>query len=127
MSAYNKTILMGNLTRDPELTYSQGGTAIAVFTIAINHKWKGKDNEVKEEVSFIDCKAFTGIAETIANHLVKGNPIFVEGRLAVEKWESKDGEKKSRVRVIVEKFCFLGSKPQGQKPEAATQDEEIAF
>lgn len=94
MPAYNKVMLMGHLTKDPELQYTPGGTAITTFTIAINRKWKGTDGEIKEEVDFIDCKAFTGIGETIANHLVKGNPIFVEGRITVERWENKEGEKK---------------------------------
>ena len=125
MPAYNKVMLMGHLTKDPELQYTPGGTAITTFTIAINRKWKGKDEEVKEEVDFIDCKAFTGIAETIANHLVKGNPLFVEGRITVEKWEDKEGQKKSRTRIIVEKFCFIGSKKQGQGGE--TSDDEIPF
>jgi len=125
MSSFNKVLLMGHLARDPELSYTPGGTAITVFTIAINRKWKGKDGEVREEVDFIDCKAFTGIAETIANHLVKGNPIFIEGRLTVEKWESKEGEKKSRVRVIVEKFCFIG--PKQEPGQGGTSDDEIPF
>ncbi len=126
MPAYNKVMLMGHLTKDPELQYTPGGTAIATFTIAINRKWKGKDEEIKEEVDFIDCKAFTGIAETIANHLTKGNPLFVEGRITVEKWEDKEGQKKSRTRIIVEKFCFIGSKPK-QEGGGDTSDDNIPF
>ena len=125
MPAYNKVMLMGHLTKDPELQYTPGGTAITTFTIAINRKWKGTDGEIKEEVDFIDCKAFTGIGETIANHLVKGNPIFVEGRITVERWENKECEKKSRVRIVVEKFCFIGAKAQTQKKEGA--DDEMPF
>src|SRR5574337_738646 len=122
MASFNKILLMGHLTADPDLKYTPGGTAIAVFTVAINRKWKGADQEIKEEVDFIDCKAFGSIAETMSNHLTKGNPIFVEGRLAIERWEDKDGGKKSRARVVVEKFCFIGSKPKSG--EGASDNEE---
>lgn len=125
MASFNKILLMGHLTADPDLKYTPGGTAIAIFTVAINRKWKGADDEIKEEVDFIDCKAFGSIAETISNHIAKGNPIFVEGRITIERWE-KDGEKKSRARVVVEKFQFMGSKPKsdGGSP---SNDDEIPF
>ena len=122
MPSYNKVLLMGHLTKDPEMLYTPGGTAVATFTVACNRKWKGNDNEIKEDVEFIDCKAFSGTAETIANHLSKGNPIFVEGRYSTERWEDKNtGEKKSRVRIVVEKFQFIGQSPKG---EGKTQDNE---
>lgn len=125
MSSYNKVILMGHLTADPDLKYTPGGTAITTFTIAINRKWKGADGELKEEVDFIDCKGFGGMAETISNHIAKGNPIFVEGRLTIERWE-KDGEKKSRARVVVERFQFIGSKAKGDGG-SPDNDEDIPY
>lgn len=125
MAGYNKILMMGNLTDEPDLKYTPGGTGIATFTVAVNRKWKGNDGEVKEEVDFIDCKAFGNVAETISNHLGKGEPIFVEGRLTIERWE-KEGEKKSRARVVVEKFQFIGSKPKSKGGNPA-DDENIPY
>ena len=115
---YNKVILAGNLTRDPELSYLPSNTAVADFGLAVNRKWKSKDGQQKEETCFVDCRAFGRQAEVIQKHLGKGRPILVEGRLKFESWE-KDGRKNSKIRVIVERFEFLGEKQETVQPAAA--------
>lgn len=103
----NKVLLAGHLTRDVELKYTQAGTAIGNFGIAINRKWKDKDGEQKEEVCFVDCNAFARTAEVISEFLVKGSPILIEGRLQFNQWETTDGQKRSTLRVVVESFQFV--------------------
>ena len=99
---------MGNLTRDPELRYTPSGTAIASFGIAINRTWTGQSGEKKEEVCFVDINMFGRRAEVINEYFSKGNPIFVEGRLQFNQWETKDGQKRDTLRVVAENFQFMG-------------------
>ena len=114
---FNKIILAGNLTKDPQLSYLPSQTAVVDFGMAINRKWAGKDGEKKEETCFVDCRAFGKQAENINKYFTKGKPIFVEGRLSFESWTAQDGSKKSRHRVIAERFTFIGGDQQ-QKPQA---------
>ena len=108
---YNKTLLAGNLTRDPEIKFTAKGSAIANFTIAHNRKWRTEAGEDKEEVSFIDCVVFGKTAENVAKFFKKGSAIFVEGRLKQESWDDKaTGQKRSKLVVIVESFQFVGGK-----------------
>src|SRR5689334_11887103 len=110
MANFNKVILAGNLTRDPELRYTPKGTAIAKLGLAINRTWKSETGENKEEVTFVDADAFGRTAEVIAQYLKKGRPILVEGRLKFDQWEDKQtGQKRSRLGVILENFQFLDS------------------
>jgi single-strand DNA-binding protein len=111
MNGFNKVILAGNLTRDPELRYTPSGTAIAKFGLAINRKWKdAQSGEMKEEVTFIDVDAFGKTAETIGNFLKKGRPILIEGRLKLDQWDDKQTQqKRSRLGVVLESFNFLDS------------------
>jgi single-strand DNA-binding protein len=111
MASFNKVILAGNLTRDPELRYTPGGMAIAKFGLALNRKWKdSQSGEMKEEVTFVDIDAFGKQAETIGQYLKKGRPILVEGRLRLDQWEDKQTQqKKSRLGVVLESFSFLDS------------------
>ena len=109
MANFNKVFLMGNLTRDPQLSYLPSQTPVVDFGMAINRNWTGKDGEKKEEVCFVDCRAFGKQAETLNKYMTKGRPIFIEGRLTYEQWTAQDGSKKSRHRIIVEGFQFLGS------------------
>ena len=109
MPNYNKVILMGNLTKDPELKYTPNGVAVATFGLAINRQWHDKAGEKKEEVCFVECTAFAKTAETIANYCKKGRPLFVEGRLQLQQWETKEGAKKSKLSVVVESFQFVDS------------------
>ena len=113
MANFNKVLLMGNLTRDPQLSYLPSPTAVVEFGLAINRKWKSKDGEQKEDTCFIDCQAFGRTAETINKYLSKGRPIFVEGRLKFDSWTAQDGSKRSKHRVTVENFQFMGSAQAG--------------
>ena len=110
MASFNKVILAGNLTRDPELRYTPKGTAIARLGIACNRKWKSETGEMKEEVTYVDVDAFGKTAETIGQYLKKGRPILIEGRLRYDSWEDKQsGQKKSKLGVVLESFQFLDS------------------
>ncbi|HTG45212.1 MAG TPA: single-stranded DNA-binding protein [Verrucomicrobiae bacterium] len=110
MQGFNKVILAGNLTRDPELRYTPGGLAIAKFGLAINRKWKDQSGEQKEEVTFVDVDAFGKQAELIGQFLKKGRPLLVEGRLRLDSWEDKQTQqKRSRLGVVLESMTFLDS------------------
>src|SRR5947209_15979269 len=110
MANFNKVILAGNLTRDPEVRYTPKGMAIAKFGLAINRTWKNEAGESKEEVTFVDIDAFGRQAEVISQYLKKGRPILVEGRLKLDQWDDKQtGQKRSRLGIILENFQFLDS------------------
>jgi single-strand DNA-binding protein len=114
MSNFNKVILMGNLTRDPQLRYLANQTAVADFGIACNRRWKGPNGEDKEEVTFVDVTAWGKHAEVINQYFQKGKPIFVEGRLKYDTWEDKQGGgKRSKLSVVIENFQFVGGKDGG--------------
>ncbi|MHC4114483.1 MAG: single-stranded DNA-binding protein [Planctomycetota bacterium] len=145
MANFNKVMLIGNLTRDPQLSYTPSQTAVTDFGLAVNRKWTGKDGSKKEETCFVDCTSFGKTAETINKYMVKGRPIFVEGRLSFSSWVGQDGSKRSRLKVIVENFQFLGggqgaaaaeasgesySKPgfeSGQAGKENTKEDDIPF
>lgn len=110
MANFNKVILAGNLTRDPELRYTPKGTAIARIGMAINRTWKNETGETKEEVTFVDVDAWGRQAEVISQYLKKGRPILIEGRLKLDQWEDKNTkQKQSKLRVVLEGFQFLDS------------------
>jgi len=110
MASFNKVIIAGNLTRDPELRYTPKGTAIAQITLAVNRKWKAETGEMREEVSFIDVDAFGRQAEVIGQYLKKGRPFLVEGRLKQDTWEDKNTkQKQSKIKVVLEGFSFIDS------------------
>jgi single-strand DNA-binding protein len=124
MANFNKVILAGNLTRDPEMRYTPKGTAIANFGLAINRKWKSESGETKEETTFVDIEAWDRQAEVVAQYFKKGNPILVEGRLKLDQWEDKNThQKQSKLRVRLESFSFLGTGagrgPDGSAPMSA--------
>lgn len=109
MASFNKVILVGNLTRDPELRYTPKGMAIAKIGLAVNRNWTNEAGEKKEEVTFVDVDAFGRQAETLAQYMKKGSPLLVEGRLKLDQWDDKQtGQKRSKLGVIVEGFQFLG-------------------
>lgn len=123
MSYFNKVFLIGNLTRNPELTHTPSQTAVCSFSLAVNRSWMGQDGAKKEETCFVNCTAFGGTADTINKYMTKGMPIFVEGRLNFNSWTAEDGSKKSQLKVIVEKFEFL---PNGKrKEEPSTEDDPL--
>ena len=110
MANFNKVILAGNLTRDPELRYTPKGLAIAKLGLAVNRRWTNEAGEQKEDVTFIDVDAFGKQAETIGQYLKKGRPILIEGRLRLDTWDDKQtGQKKSKLGVVLETFQFLDS------------------
>ncbi len=110
MANFNKVILAGNLTRDPELRYTPSGKAIAKFGLAINRNWTTDTGEKKEEVTFVDIDAFGRQAEVISQYVKKGRPILIEGRLKLDQWDDKQsGQKRSRLGVVLETFSFLDS------------------
>jgi single-strand DNA-binding protein len=128
MANFNKVILLGNLTRDPQLSYLPSQTAVVEFGLAINRKWKGQDGSMKEDTCFIDCQAFGKTAETINKYCKKGNPLFVEGRLKFDSWTAQDGTKRSKHRVTVENFQFLGGRQSaggGQGTGGSTEESQI--
>jgi single-strand DNA-binding protein len=118
MASFNRVILAGNLTRDPELRYTPKGTAVAQITLAINRTWKSETGESKEEVSFVDVEAWGRQGEVIAQYMRKGRPLLVEGRLKQDKWEDKNThQKQSKLKVVLESFSFIDSKsPDGGAP-----------
>jgi len=112
MASFNKVILMGNLTRDPELRYTPKGTAIAKIGLAVNRVWTTDTGEKKEEVTFVDVDIFGRTAENVGQYMRKGRPIMIEGRLKLDQWDDKQtGQKKSKLGVVAETVQFLGSAP----------------
>lgn len=112
MASFNRVIIAGNLTRDPELRYTPKGTAVARITLAVNRTYSaGEGGEKKEEVSFIDVEAWGRQAEVIGQFLKKGRPLLVEGRLKQDTWEDKNTkQKQSKLKVVLEGFTFLDSR-----------------
>lgn len=122
MPNLNKVIIAGHLTRDPELRYTPGGTAVANIGIAMTHKWKGADGQQREDTCFIDVTAFGKQAEVLAQWLKKGAPLLVEGRLKLDQWDDKaTGQKRSKHGIVLESFSFLGGKDSGQSQQPRTR------
>lgn len=114
MANFNKVMLIGNLTRDPELRYTPQGTAVASFGLASNRRWRSQAGEDREETVFVDVSAFGRQAELISEYMSKGRSIFIEGRLKLDQWQDKEtGSKRSKLTVVVENFQFLGAPGQG--------------
>lgn len=114
MASFNKVILVGNLTRDPELRYTPKGMAIAKIGLAVNRNWTSESGEKKEEVTFVDVDIFGRTAENVAQYMKKGRPILIEGRLKLDQWDDKQtGQKRSRLGVVAETVQFLGSPGAG--------------
>jgi len=113
MANFNRVFLMGNLTRDIELKYTPANLAIAKIGLAVNRRYTTADGEAREETTFVDCDAFGKTAETMSKYLAKGRPVFIEGRLKLDQWEDKEGNKRSKMAVVVEGFQFIDSKPGG--------------
>ncbi len=110
MSSFNKVILMGNLTRDPELRQTQSGTSVCRFSIAVNRSFSAQDGSVKDETCFVEIDSFGKTAENISKYFSKGRPILVEGRLRQDTWDDKNtGQKRSKLLVVLERFEFIGS------------------
>lgn len=141
MANYNKVLLMGNLTRDVELKQTAGNQSVAEIGLAVNRRFKDRDGNDREETTFVDCEAWGRTAEVMAQYLAKGRPVFIEGRLKLDSWQDQSGNKRSKMRVVVESFQFVDSKGGGggnaggrsapQREPATTSsasgDEDIPF
>lgn len=116
---FNKVILMGNLTRDPETRTTPNGQSVTSFSLAVNRTWRNANGESQESVSYIDCVAWGKPGEIIAQYVGRGRPLLVSGRLEQRSWEDKEsGQKRSKVEVIVEDFNFIDSRGGGEAPAA---------
>lgn len=122
--SFNQVILMGNLTRDPELRSTPSGQSVCSFSLALNRSYKGSDGEWKENTDFIDIVAWGPLGERVAQYLTKGRPALVSGRLQSRSWE-QDGQKRSKVEVVANDVTFLGS-PGGGAPSGDSGDEPSA-
>ena len=113
MPNYNKVMLMGNLTRDPELRYLPSNMPVVQIGMAINRRWRSKEGENQDETNFVECEAFGRTAEVINEYLKKGRPLFIEGRLKLDQWQDKEGNNRSKMKVIIETFQFVDSRGDG--------------
>lgn len=121
MANFNRVLLMGNLTRDPQLSYTPNQTAVVDFGMAMNRRWTGQDGNQRDETCFVDCRMFGKRAEVINKYCKRGNPLFVEGRLTFDSWEAQDGSKRSKLRVTVENFEFISGGGGGGGSDGAGQ------
>ncbi len=128
MGSLNKVLLMGNMTRDPQLSYLPNSQmAVIEFGLAITRKFKKQDGTQGEDTCFVDCQLFGKRAEVVQKYFKKGDPIFVEGRLKYDSWQAQDGSKKSKLRVNVENFEFVGGgKGGGQRAGASPEPQEAS-
>ena len=120
MASFNKVILLGNLTRDPELRVTADGQSICKIGIATNRSFKDKEGNQRDETTYVDVDAFGRQAEVISQYFNKGKPILLEGRLRYDQWESPEGEKRNKLKVTLENFTFIGGRDQesGDNPYA---------
>ena len=122
MANLNKVLLMGNLTRDPEVRYTPKGTAVAELGIAVNRVYSGENGEKREEVTFVDVTVWGRTAENVGEYLKKGRPVFIEGRLQLDSWEDKQsGQKRNKLKVVADNVQFLGS-PRGGSGSGAPEE-----
>lgn len=117
MTSFNKVILIGNLTRDPELRYTPNGTAVATLSLAINHRYKQGD-DMREDVCFVDVVVFGRQAESCGQYLTKGGGVIVDGRLSQRRWEAEDGSKRSKHEVVAQNVRFMPRRQEGMAAEA---------
>lgn len=112
MASFNRVVLLGNLTRDPQVRYTQGGAAVSEIGLAVNRSWFDKaSNQKKEEVTFVDVTLWGRTAEIAGEYLAKGRPVLIEGRLQLDTWDDKEsGQKRSKLRVVGESLQMIGSK-----------------
>lgn len=115
MASFNKVILVGNLTRDPQVKYTTGGTAVTEIGLAVNRQWFDKQtNSKKDETTFVDVTLWGRTAEIAGEYLAKGRPVLIEGRLQLDTWDDREtGQKRSKLRVVGENMTMLGSRGEG--------------
>ena len=122
MASLNKVLLIGNLTRDPEVRMMSNGRPVCNFGLALNRSYKDSDGNRKDETTFVDVECFGPRAEAVGRFFSKGRSIFVEGRLKLDQWESKEGEKRSALRVVLDNFEFVDSKQDGPRAAVRSSD-----
>jgi single-strand DNA-binding protein len=123
MASFNKVILLGNLTRDPEVRYTPKGSAVCDLGIAVNRVYTTEGGERREEVTFVDVVLWARLAEIAGEYLKKGRPVFIEGRLQMDSWDDKQtGQKRTKLRVVGESMQLLGGRPGGTTSETADED-----
>lgn len=115
----NRVMIIGRLTRDPELRSLPSGRSVASFSVATNRQWTGQDGQKQKQVEYHNIVVWAKLAETASQYLRKGSQVFVEGHLQTRDWTAQDGTKKNRTEIICESFIMLGSKPAGFEPGAA--------
>jgi single-strand DNA-binding protein len=125
MASYNRVILMGNLTRDPELRYIPSGTAVVEIGMAVNERRKGPNGDWIDEVHFFDVTLWGRTAEVVSEYCTKGSPLFVEGRLKQDRWE-KDGQKHSKIKITADRIQLLGAR-NGGGPAPHVPDDEPQY
>ncbi|MBL7222297.1 MAG: single-stranded DNA-binding protein [Candidatus Brocadiae bacterium] len=118
MPNFNRVILMGNLTRDPELRYTPSGQAVADLSLAINRRTRTQEGEQRDNTTYVDVTAWGRQAEVIKEYFTRGRPIFIEGRLQLDKWTSQDGQRRSKLRVVLEQFEFVTPRGSESRPAA---------
>jgi len=136
MTSFNKVILMGNLTRDPEVRFTPSGTPVANFRIAVNHRYK-QGNEMKDDVCYIDIVVFGKQAEACGQYLNKGNGVIVDGRLQERRWETEEGQKRSKHEVVAQQVRFMPKRQGGggaaeetggvTAPDEAPVEDDVPF
>ncbi len=119
MTGFNRVVLIGNLTRDPELRQIPSGTSVAELGLATNERYRNREGELAESTCFVDVVAWGRQAETCSQYLVKGAPVLVEGRLQFDQWQTAEGQKRNKLRVRADRIRFMGraSSPQGGRNE----------
>ena len=127
MASFNRVILVGNLTRDPEVKYLPSGTPVATFGLAVNRKYTSKEGEKKEEVDFFDIETWNKTAEVCSGFLNKGRAVLVEGRLKQDRWEDENGNKRSKFKIVAQTVQFLGGKGDVQNSGETPYDGSEVF
>ena len=122
MASFNKVILVGNLTRDPELRVTGTGLSICKIGLAVNRSYTSKDGESKDETTYVDVDAFGKQAEILGKYMQKGRPLMIEGRLKLDQWESNDGQKRSKLGVVLESFQFIGGRDDNVSSSTSAKD-----
>ena len=112
----NKVMLIGNLTRDPELKYTPSGTAVCNFGLATNRSWQTDEGEKHEETEFFGCVAWNKLADLCGQFLVKGRKVYIEGRLSTRKWTGQDGQERQKTEIVVEDMILLDNKAKEEQP-----------
>jgi single-strand DNA-binding protein len=123
----NHLALLGHLTRDPELRYTPGGSAVCQFGLGLNRRYKTAGGELREETAFVEVVVWGKQAEVVAAHMAKGRAVFVEGRLQQDTWETESGERRSRLKVVAERVTFLPRSGNGGAPAAGPEADEPAW